>query len=70
MVLVVDTGAQCASHAAAIPLGGTVNAIVNWGDGTSSHIQRAKVATHTYAVPSRSLVASTHPTAPLTALRI
>jgi surface protein len=49
MVLLVDTTAPGATTAAAVPLAGTVNVRVDWGDGTGETFTTSGNKTHTYA---------------------
>jgi len=49
MIITVDTGARCPMHEASIPLNGTVNVTIDWGDGTFGTYTSPTVATHTWA---------------------
>jgi surface protein len=49
MVLLVDTTAPSATTTTTLPLAGTVNVRVDWGDGTSETFTTSGNKTHTYA---------------------
>jgi surface protein len=58
LCLYVNTaaGANPASRVFSVPLHGTVNVTIDWGDNTSDTVTVAGLASHTYAAPGRYLV--------------
>ena len=50
MRFLVNTGPKCTTHAVTLPLNGTVDAVIKWGDHSSQHVTSplASFPTHTY----------------------
>jgi surface protein len=51
LVLVFDTSLEPANNTISVPLNGTVNCTINWGDGSSENHTTIGFKTHTYANP-------------------
>jgi surface protein len=51
LVLVFDTSLEPANNTISVPLNGTVNCTIDWGDGTSESHTTTGFKTHTYANP-------------------
>jgi len=51
LVLVYDTSLEPANNTVSVPLNGTVNCTINWGDGSSQSYTTTGFKTHTYANP-------------------
>lgn len=51
LVLVYDTSKEPANNTISVPLAGTVNARIDWGDGTWNTYTTTGFKTHTYASP-------------------
>jgi surface protein len=56
LVLVFDTSKEPANNTISVPLNGTVNCTINWGDGTSETHTTAGFKTKTYANPGVYIV--------------
>jgi surface protein len=51
LVLVYDTSKEPANNTISVPLNGTVNCTINWGDGFSENHTTTGFKTHTYSQP-------------------
>jgi surface protein len=51
LVLVYDTSKEPINNTISVPLNGTVNCVIDWGDGSSESHTTTGFKTHTYATP-------------------